>query len=380
MDSNENLSMESFLNEIDKSMKTIHPGDIVTGSVISINDNEVLVNIGYMTDGVISGEELDNINVGDEISVYILQVNDGEGNVALSKKKADSKVAFKAIKKAFNEGTTLSAKITKSIKGGVSCDINGVTAFMPVSQLSTSFVENTDAFVGKEVDVKIIDLDESKHRLVISAKEIEKEKLAVKKEALWETLKKGEKRTGVVTRLAKFGAFVDLGGLDGLIHLNDMSWKRIMKPEEVVSVGDTVSVFVLDFDKEKNRISLGLKDADQDPWNFVNAKYKIGSVVEGTVVKLLDFGAIVKLDDSVEGLVHISEISEERITKPSDVLSLNSNVKVKVLNIDDEKQRLSLSIKEAVEKPSIDLSEFNDNSNDVSLGDLFGDKFKNFKF
>ena len=190
-------------------------------------------------------------------------------------------------------------------------------------------------------------------------------------------MKKGEKRSGIVSKIVNFGAFVDLGGVDGLVHLNDLSWKRIMNPNDVVSVGDEVEVYLLDFDRDKNRISLALKDMDYNPWENIENKFNIGDIVEGKVVKFTNFGAFVEISDGVEGLVHISEISEENITKPQDKLSLGETVKVKILNMD--KNRISLSIKETVSGPKEDYEKYNDNS-DVTLGDVFKDALKNFKF
>lgn len=385
----EESSMMDLMKALDESIKVIHEGDIVKGTVISVNDKEVLVNIGYMADGIITKENLtddhslrpsDIVNVGDEISTYILQVNDGEGNVSLSKLLADSLGVWDEFEAALKNGTTIDVKVNEVVKGGVTANIKGVRAFIPASQLAYSYVENTNEFLGKTLTVKVIELDRDKKKVVLSRKEIEKEQAEAKKETLWSSLTKGEKRTGVVSRLAKFGAFVDLGGVDGLIHLNDLSWKRVVNPSEVVSVGDKVEVYVLDFDKAKNRISLGLKSVDENPWNTVSEKYKVGSIVDGTVKRFLDFGAFVELEPGVEGLVHISEISEDRILKVSDVLKLGDTVKVKVLEIKEKENRISLSIKEAAAKPQEDYSQFNDNAGEVTLGDLFKDKLKGFKF
>jgi small subunit ribosomal protein S1 len=382
-------SMMDLMKALDESIKVIHEGDIVKGTVISVNDKEVLVNIGYMSDGIISKENLtadlsvnptDIVKVGDEISTYILQVNDGEGNVALSKLLADSLGVWDEFEAALSNGTTIDVKISEIVKGGAVANVKGVRAFIPASQLAYAYVENTNDFLGKTLTVKVIELDRDKKKVVLSRKEIEKVEAEAKKELLWSSLKKGEKRSGVVTRLAKFGAFVDLGGVDGLIHINDLSWKRVLNPSEVVSIGDAVEVYVLDFDKSKGRISLGLKDVAENPWNAVSEKYKPGSVLEGTVRRLLDFGAFVEIEAGVDGLVHISEISEERIAKPSDVLNIGDKVTVKVIEVNSKDNRISLSIKDAVSKPQEDYSEFNDTNDSVTLGDLFKDKLKDFKF
>lgn len=382
-------NMQDLMNELNDSIKVIHPGDIIKGKVLSVKEDEVLVNIGYMTDGIIAREELssdprvnpkDIVNVDDEILVYVLEINDGEGNVALSKRQAEAIHVWDELQEIMDGGKTISVTIKEAVKGGVTADIKGVRAFIPASQLSLHRIEDLNTVVGKTMDVVVLELDKEKKRVILSRKEIELKEAESKKAVLWSSLKKGEKRSGVVTRLARFGAFVDLGGIDGLIHNNDLSWKRVVNPADVVSVGDAVEVYVLDFDKATNRISLGLKDVAQDPWNTVKANFAVGSVVDGTVVRVVDFGAFVELQPGVEGLVHISEISEERIAKPSDVLKAGDAVKVKILDIDNAKSKISLSIKEAVAKPQEDYSQYNSSDSGSTLGDLFKDKFKDLKF
>lgn len=391
MNTNEHneLSMSDFMNELDASMRRIREGDILKGTVLSISDKGVIVNIGYMADGIISIQELsddpevnpdDLVKVGDEISVYVLEVNDGEGNVALSKKLAESLKVWDDFENSLNSGTTLSVKVSEVVKGGVVAKVQGIRAFIPASQLSTSYVNDLNTFVGKILEVKVIELDRDKKKVVLSRREIEKEELEVKKSKLWDSLKKGEKRTGTVSRLTKFGAFVDLGGLDGLIHLNDLSWKRVVNPADVVSVGDQVEVYILDVDKARQRVSLGLKEVNANPWNNVFDNYKIGSIVDGTVAKLMDFGAFVELGPGLEGLVHISEISDDRILKPSDVLKTGDAVKVKILEINKEDQRMSLSIKDAQNKNEEFVEYMNEKEDSVTLGDLLKDKLKGFKF
>ncbi|MDP4089242.1 MAG: 30S ribosomal protein S1 [Bacillota bacterium] len=382
-------NMEDLMKELNDSIKVIHPGDILKGTVLAVKEDEVLVNIGYMTDGIIAREELssdprvnprDVLNVGDEIFAYVIEVNDGEGNVALSKKMADSVKVWDDLRQLKDEEKTLTVRIKEAVKGGVTADVKGVRAFIPASQLSLRHVEDLGSFVGKDLEVAVMELDEEKRRIILSRKEIERKEADANKTELWATLKKGEKRRGTVTRLARFGAFVDLGGVDGLVHNNDLSWKRIFNPADVVSVGDAVEVYVLDFDKATGRISLGLKDVAQNPWNGVKDKYPAGAVVDGTVVRVVDFGAFVELEPGVEGLVHISEISEERVVKTSDVLKASDKVKVKILEVDPKKEKISLSIKEATAKPQEDYSQYNTSDDSGTIGDLFKEKFKNFKF
>ncbi|MEK6266670.1 MAG: 30S ribosomal protein S1 [Clostridium sp.] len=388
-DNKEEVSMNDVMGNIEESMVKINNGDIVLGTVISVNEEEVHVNIGYMTDGVITKEEISNekeinpidvVKVDDEIFVYIMKVTDGEGSVLLSKKRADNIKVWDEFKEILDENKTLEVTVSDIVKGGATAYIKGVRAFIPASQMSDAYIENLQDFKGKTLEVKIIELDLEKKNIVLSRKVIEKAENEVKKDTVWNELKKGEKRTGVVTRLAKFGAFVDLGGIDGLIHVSDLSWKRVQDPSEIVSVGQEVEVKVLDFDKEKGRISLGFKGEEGNPWNNISSKYKLNDIVDGTVVKIMDFGAFVQLASGVEGLVHISEISEDRITNISDVLKSGDVVKVKIGDINEKDRRISLSIKEAADKGFGDLEKFNQNEEGMTLGDLFKDKFKDFKF
>lgn len=387
---NETNSMSEALEEIEASMKKVRNGEIVKGKVMSVTDNEAIVNLGYMSDGILAKSEIsddpevnpkDVLKENDEIYVYILNMNDGEGNILLSKKAADRIKVWDELEESFKNGSTFETVVKEVVKGGVVTYIKGIRAFIPASQLSVAYVKDLNGFVNKTLKVKVIEFDRDKERIVLSRREVENVELEAKKTALWNEIKSGEKRKGVVSRLTKFGAFVDLGGVDGLIHLSQLSWKKVNNPSDIVSVGDKVEVYVLEVDKENNRISLALKDVNEDPWNNVLQKYKVGSIVEGTVSKFLNFGAFVELESGIEGLVHISEISEERILKPSDVLSIGSKVKVKILDIDADAKKMSLSIKEAVEKPKEDIEKYVDTQESgVSLGELFGDKFKDFKF
>ena len=378
-------SMQDIMEAIDKTMEPIYVGDIVEGEVISVSQNEVLVNIGYITDGVIKknevcsdDEDLKNIlKPGDKVDVCVVKINDGEGNVLLSKKKADSVKAWNTLKDAFKNGTILEAKVDEVVKGGVVSYINGIRAFIPASQISASFVKDVKVFLGKTLKVKVIEFDAKKNKVVLSAKEVELKERENKKQKVLASLKNGEKRSGVVRRLAKFGAFVDLGGVDGLIHNSDLSWERVNNPSDVVKVGDKVEVYVLDFDKDTGKIALSLKNVEEDPWNNVSSKFKVNDVVEGKVVKLLDFGAFVEILGGVEGLVHITEITDENIAKPSDVLKKGDKVKVKILEINENDKRIALSIKDAENKVAEEIEKYNDEDEGNFA---FADLLKNFKF
>lgn len=383
---NDEISMKDMMGEIEKSMKKLREGDIVKGKVISVTNDEVLVNIGYMSDGIIPRNEVSNeeinlkeiIKPDDEIYVSIIKLNDGEGNVLLSKKNADVIKSWNNLEQTFKNRDIFNIKTKEVVKGGIIGYISGIRCFIPASQLSMNYVEDLNLYNNKELEVKLIEFDKHKGKVVASAKEVQMEKREKQKQELLNSLQKGEKRTGKIVRLAKFGAFVELGGVQGLIHLSDLSWKRVNDPSEVVSVGDTVEVYVLDFDKEKERISLGLKDIKSDPWNEVLNKLKAGDIVQGTVVKFMDFGAFVEVLDGIEGLVHISEISDDRILKPSDVLKIGDTVKVKVLEISSENKRISLSIKSASTNMEEDLEKYNDKTEGFTLADVFKDKLKDW--
>lgn len=373
-------SMSELLSNYD--VKRISTGDILKGKVIDVNDKEVSVNINYAFDGVITREELttedlnplDVVKKDDEIEVYVLSPNDGEGYVLLSRVRALAITEKEDIQNAFDNEEIISVRVKKAVKGGVVAYYGSIRVFIPGSQLSREKVE-FESVIGKTLEVKIIELDFRNRKVVASRRVIEEQEYAEKKKAIWKSVKSGEKRTGVVTRLAKFGAFVDIGGIEGLIHLNDLSWERVHRPEDVVSVGDKVEVFIGEIDKEKERLALVLKDVEKEPWKVHGDSIKEGEVIEGKVTRLAGFGAFVEVLPSIEGLVHMSEITDENITKPGDVLKVGQKVKVKVLNVDKEAKKLSLSIKDADEK-SKEYLQYNDDEEGISLGELF----KDFKF
>ena len=383
---NEDLTMENMMEEIDKTMKKIRERDIVKGRIISVSEDEVLVNIGYAADGIIKKEDLEDIafkeelKKDEEIYVYVVKLNDGEGNVILSKKIADKIRNLDKIEKDFKEGNVFKIKIEEIVKGGAITHINGVRAFIPASHISSKFVKDLNELLGKEKDVKIIEFNKKENKLVLSAKEVEQEKLSKKREELWKTLKEGQKISGKVVRIVKFGAFVDIGGIEGLVHLNDLSWKRINNPSEVVKEGDEVEVFVLNVDRDRERVGLALKDIKEDPWEKVLDNHKIGNIEEGKVVKLVEFGAFIELEDGLEGLLHISEICEERILKPEEVLKVGDRIKVKILDINKENKKISLSKKAVENKNSVEVEKYSDKEEGVSLGEILGDKLKDFKF
>lgn len=376
---NEN-AMNELLDSYD--VKRINKGDILEGRVIDVNDKEVTVDIKYAFDGVIEREELtaddknplEVVKPGDEFKVVVLSPNDGEGFVKLSRKRALIKEEKEDIKDAFDNDKTIKVNVKEEVKGGLVAQYGAVRVFIPASLASREKID-IKSLVGKELEVKIIELDFNNNKVVASRRIIEEEAYEKDQKALWAQLKNGEKRKGVVKNIVKYGAFVDIGGIQGLIHINDLAWERVKRVEDVVSVGDEIEVYIGNVDSKNRKLSLVLKDVNKEPWNLHADSINIGDTLEGTVVRFTSFGAFVELFKGVEGLVHISEITDENITKPEDVLKMNQKVKVKVLNMDKENKKLALSIKDAVEKSSEYLKYMNNEDDGVSLGDLFKDLF-----
>ncbi len=357
----DNLNKDEMMEAIDSSFTKIHRGDVVKGTVLYVTDNEVMVNINYKSDGIITRDELskdpevkpkDTINVGDEINVYVLKLDDGEGNVVLSSKRVDALKAWDTLEEIFNNKEDVDCKVISVVKGGLTVLVNNINGFMPASHVSTNYVSNLDQYKGKTLKSRIIDFDKDKKKVIVSRKEVEKEELEIKREKLWDGLEVGATIEGIVQRLTDFGAFIDLGGVDGLIHISDLSWNRVKHPSDVLEIGDRVEVRVLSLDKEKNRISLGLKQTIEEPWKVFINNVKEGDIVEGKVVNLLDFGAFIRLNEGVDGLLHVSQISKEHVNKPSDVLKTGDIITVKVIEINEDERRISLSSKDVDETPT----------------------------
>jgi small subunit ribosomal protein S1 len=375
----ENENREQTMGDLlkDFDMKRIHTGDILDGVVIDVNDKEVMVNINYAFDGVISKEDLTNtdknplevVNKGDKIKVYIVSPHDGEGYVKLSRTKALEITEREEIKEAFKNEENVKVYVKEEVKGGLVAYYGNIRVFIPASLASRERIE-LNSLIGKELEVRIIELDFRNRKVVASRRALEDIVYEANKKELWKTVNEGEKRSGIVKKIIRAGAIVDIGGITGLIHLNNLAWGKVKRVEDVVNIGDKVEVFVGEVDAKNERVSLVLKDVNNDPWVTEVSKLKAGDVVEGKVAKFLSFGAFVEIFDGVEGLVHISEITNENIAKPSDVLNIGQKVKVKVLDINKEDKRISLSIKDADEK-SKEYLQYNDSDDGVSLGDLF---------
>ena len=378
---------------IEETIISLRPGQIVKGTVLSINPTEVIINVGYKSDGILPIDEinleegqtpLDVFNPGDEVEVEVLRVNDGEGNVVLSRKNIERRQAWKIIETGFKNGEELKGVCTEVVKGGVIANIKGIRAFVPASQLSNRYVEDLNTFVGQTLRLRIIELDKRRRRVVASQRVILEAEEEAKRKKIFDSLEEGQRIKGVVKRLTNFGAFVDIGGVDGLIHISDLSWGHVKHPSEVLSEEENVEVVVLSVDKENERLSLGYKQTLPHPWDNVEEKYPVGSVVKGKVVRITSFGAFVELEPGVDGLVHISQVANKRIKSVEDELSIGQEINAKVLEVSSENRRISLSIRELLkeeeEKPEPPKKEeeqglFQKEEMTVTLGEFFPEDF-----
>lgn len=392
---------EDHMSEYDVKLPTA--GAVIEGKVVQISNDEVLVDIDYKSEGRIPLNELsfisnaspaDIVSVGEEILVKVLKVDDSEGNVLLSKKRADADQSWEKLENLFETGGTLTAKVMQVVKGGLLVNV-GVRGFIPASHVSRGFEDDLQKYIGQELELKIIELDRSKNNVVFSHKEVLEEQHAKAKAEAFANLQEGEKVKGIVRRLTDFGAFVDIGdGVEGLLHVSEMAYSRVNHPSDVVSEGDEITVMILGVNQERERISLGLKQTIPDPWSTVTERYEVGDKVLGEVTRVVDFGAFVKLEDGIEGLVHISELSHKHVAKAEDVVQPGQEVETKIISVDAQARRIGLSIKELEPKPVApptpapsrnrqpqpDLSEGTDSEElTTNLGAMFGDLFKDNK-
>ena len=350
-------SIEDFLAAIDATIKNFDDGDIVEGTIVKVDRDEVLLDIGYKTEGVIPSRELsikhdvdpsEIVSVGDVVEALVLQKEDKEGRLILSKKRAQYERAWGTIEKIKEEDGVVTGKVIEVVKGGLILDI-GLRGFLPASLVEMRRVRDLQPYVGKEIEAKIIELDKNRNNVVLSRRAwLEQTQSEVRSNFL-NQLQRGQIRNGVVSSIVNFGAFVDLGGVDGLVHVSELSWKHIDHPSEVVAVGDEVTVEVLDVDMERERVSLSLKATQEDPWQHFARTHQMGQVVPGKVTKLVPFGAFVRVEEGIEGLVHISELAERHVEIPEQVVTVNDDIFVKVIDIDLERRRISLSLKQANE-------------------------------
>jgi len=350
---------QRFVEFYDRTLSDINEGQIVVGKVLAVTEQEVLVDIGFKSEGSISLEEFGDppeVKVGDKVEVYLDTIEDADGQLILSKRKANFMRLWDKVVDIYNEGGTIEGQCVRRIKGGIVVDLNGVDAFLPGSQIDVKPIRDFDALIGKTFTFKIVKVNRLRKNIVVSRRALLEESMAEQREKVLSELKKGEVREGIVKNITDFGVFVDLGGVDGLLHINDMSWGRINHPSEVAKLDEKIKVVVLDFNDAKDRISLGLKQLQPHPWDGIEAKHPEGSVVKGKVVSIADYGAFVELEKGVEGLIHVSEMSWTRhIVHPSKLVNVGETVEVKILNIDKEKKRISLGLKQLTPDPWEDI-------------------------
>jgi 4-hydroxy-3-methylbut-2-enyl diphosphate reductase len=350
---------KSFAEMLEESIKTLNTGDKVVGTVVGITPTEIQVELGTKHAGIIPTTELtddpsvkveDIIHVGDQIETYVMRVNDQEGIATLSKKRLDSVKNWDDIEAAREEKTVVEGTVTETNKGGIVVNVRGIRVFVPASQTGLGRNADMESLVKTKVRLRITEVTRARRRVVGSIRAVAAEERAAKAAAVWESIEPGKKYTGVVKSLTSYGAFVDIGGVDGMVHISALSWSRIKHPSEVVSVGDTVEVYVISADPEKKKISLGMKNPNENPWEVFTGKYQVGDVATVKVVKLMTFGAFAEIVPGVDGLIHISQIADHRIEKPGDVLSEGQMVDVKITDIDMEKEKVSLSIRALLEE------------------------------
>ena len=377
----ENLTMADLMAEVDKSMTRIYRGQTLPAKVALVGEQGVIVNIGYHADGLIPWEEVaydeidrTSIKEDDTFDVYVIKVDDGEGNVLVSKKRAEAEKAVEEIQDLFDKKATFTVRVKEVVKGGVVAPLKGLRAFIPGSQLTNTYVADLAAFVGKDIEVEIIEFIPKSKKLVLSGKRIAAMKAEAEKMQKLTTLVEGDKVSGTVTKLMPYGAFVDLGGIEGLVHNTDLSWVRIKHPSDVVKEGDKVDVIISSVDQETGKIALSLKDMTTDPWLLAVSNFEVGDVVPVKVTRFASFGAFAALTDGLEGLIHISQISEKRINKPEEALEIGQEVQAKIVTIDKEAKKIGLSLKELeAAKMDEEISEFMTSGDDkVTLGDVLG--------
>jgi small subunit ribosomal protein S1 len=360
-------SAEDFLAAVEKTLKFFNDGDLIEGIVVKIDRDEVLLDVGYKTEGVIPSRELsirhdadpsEIVSVGDSVEALVLQKEDKEGRLILSKKRAQYERAWGDVEKIRDADGTVTGTIIEVVKGGLIVDI-GLRGFLPASLIELRRVRDLAPYLGQSVEAKILELDKNRNNVVLSRRALLEESQSANRSTFLADLAKGQIRTGVVSSIVNFGAFIDLGGVDGLVHVSELSWKHIEHASEVVEIGQEVTVEVLDIDNDRERVSLSLKATQEDPWQVFARTHAIGQYAPGKVTKLVPFGAFVRVADGIEGLVHISELSSKHIELAEQVVTVNQDVFVKVIDIDLERRRISLSLKQANEEVDPNGTDFN---------------------
>jgi small subunit ribosomal protein S1 len=360
-------SAEDFLAAVEATLKFFNDGDLISGTVVKIDRDEVLLDVGYKTEGVIPSRELsirhdadpsEIVNIGDSVEALVLQKEDKEGRLILSKKRAQYERAWGDVEKIKEADGTVNGTVIEVVKGGLIVDI-GLRGFLPASLIELRRVRDLAPYLGQKIEAKILELDKNRNNVVLSRRALLEESQSANRSTFLADLAKGQIRTGVVSSIVNFGAFIDLGGVDGLVHVSELSWKHIEHASEVVEIGQEVTVEVLEVDHDRERVSLSLKATQEDPWQVFARTHAIGQYAPGKVTKLVPFGAFVRVADGIEGLVHISELSSKHIELAEQVVSINQDVFVKVIDIDLDRRRISLSLKQANEEVDPEGTDFN---------------------
>ena len=353
--------MESLMAEIEKSLRIPTRGEIVKGSIILVNEREVVVNLGCKKDGIIPKNEItmetgqnlkEMFDVGAEIQAQVIKSDDGEGNLLLSKRKVDAFEHWNEISDMYDNNAVIDVSVVNKVKGGVIASYKDVTGFIPISQLANRFVDNVDEFIGKILPVKITQLNKRRNKIVFSHRTFLDEERKLKIASLWGNINENDIIEGKIMRFTNYGAFIDVGGIDGLLHISEISWGKITHPSDVLKIGESVKVKILSIDKDNEKVSLGLKQISVEPWKAIDDKFKVDDIIDGKVVQIKDYGVFVEIEPGMDGLVHISEMSYKHVASPSTEVQLGQIVKSKILDIDKENKRISLSIKAASEKPA----------------------------
>lgn len=357
------ISDEEMNALIDGTINPFDEGDLVTGTIVKLDRDEVLLDIGFKSEGVIPVRELsirrdvdpsEVVSLGDQIEALVLQKEDKDGRLILSKKRAEYERAWISVEEKFNNGENVEGEVIEVVKGGLILDI-GLRGFLPASLVDLRRVKDLSTYIHSTLEARVIEMDRNRNNVVLSRRVVLEEGRKAERAEVLAKLAKGMHLKGVVSSIVDFGAFVDLGGIDGLVHISELSWSHVNHPSEVVKVGQEVEVEVLDVDMSRERISLGLKQTSEDPWRTLVKNYPVGSIVEGTVTKLVPFGAFVELGDGIEGLVHISEMASRHVDVPSQVSNVGDPVQVKVMDIDMDRRRISLSMKAAAETLGVEI-------------------------
>ena len=354
--------------ELEAALRVPQVGEVVVGQVVRVSEDSIMVDVGYKSEGIIHLNELSHrplanaaevgVKVGDNIRVMVTSVDSkGEGGLRLSARRAQETEAWEKIEKLFAEGAVMEGQVTEAVKGGLVVDL-GLRAFLPASQVERGYVNDLSKYVGQNIRVKIIEMEKGKNRVILSRRQVLEHERDYSKKAFWDNVEEGQVREGTVKSLTDFGSFIDLGGVDGLLHISEMSYGRIKHPSQVLKEGEKIKVKVLRLDREKEKVSLGLKQVLPDPWETVTGRYPEGTIVTGTVARLATFGAFVELEPGVDGLIHISQLASHRVNTPGDVVQVGQSVTAKVVGVSPEQRRISLSLRDvdtpaAAEAPEV---------------------------